>query len=44
MANTRLLNGFAGLAADTSASVPDDLRGSRRPADAIDLHGTLARR
>jgi hypothetical protein len=37
---TRLL---AGLAADTGASVPDDLRGKGRLADAIDLLGTLAR-
>jgi hypothetical protein len=43
MGKTRLLDGLAGLAADTGASVPDDLRGKGRVAEAIDLLGTLAR-
>jgi hypothetical protein len=40
---TRLLDGLAGLAADTGASVPDDLRGKGRRDDAIDPLGTVAR-
>jgi ABC-type cobalamin transport system ATPase subunit len=40
---TRLLDGLAGPAADTGASVPDDLCGKGRPAEAIDLLGTVAR-
>jgi hypothetical protein len=41
---TRLLDGLAGLAADTAASGPDDLRGKGWLVDAIDLLGALARR
>jgi hypothetical protein len=39
---TRLLDRLAGLAADTGASMPGDLRGKGRPSDAIDPFGTLA--
>jgi hypothetical protein len=39
----RLLDSFPGLAADTSVSVTDNLRGKRWPPDAIGLGGTLTR-
>jgi hypothetical protein len=39
----RLLDSFPGLAADRCVSVTDNLRGKRRPRDAIGLLGTLTR-
>jgi hypothetical protein len=42
MGNSSLLDSFAGLAADTSASVTDDRCGKSLPADAVHLLGTLA--
>jgi hypothetical protein len=38
-----LLDGLAGLAADTAASGPDDLRGKGWLAEGIDLLDTVAR-
>jgi hypothetical protein len=43
MGKARLLDRFPGLAADTSVSVTDDLRGKCRPPDGIDLLGTSTR-
>jgi hypothetical protein len=44
MGKTGLQDCFAGLAAATGASVPDDFYGQRRLVDAIGLLGVLARR
>jgi hypothetical protein len=41
---TRLLDSFTGVAAATGVSETNDLSGARRPAGAVDLLGTLARR
>jgi hypothetical protein len=43
MGKAGFLDSFPRLAADTSVSVTDNLRGNHRPPDAIGLRGTLTR-